>query len=78
VGPLRIIRRRALRKHSDRFVIGSDSFFVSSAASPEGAAAMLSRGNQGRLGASATMLSLLPPDMVAKIAMSNPVRIYRI
>jgi len=67
-----------LRKHSDRFVIGSDSFFISPAASTEGAAAMLSRGNQGRLIASATMLSRLPPDLATKIAMANPVRIYRI
>jgi hypothetical protein len=67
-----------LRKHSDRFVIGSDSFFISSAASAEGAAAMLSRGNQGRLVASATMLSRLPPDLATKIAMANPQRIYRI
>jgi len=59
------------RKHSDRFVIGADSFFISSAASPEGGAAMLSRGNQGRLVASATMLSRLPPDLATKIAMTN-------
>jgi hypothetical protein len=39
---------------------------------------MLSRGNQGRLIASAIMLSRLPPDLATKIAMANPMRIYRI
>ena len=66
-----------LRKHSDRFVIGSDSFFISSSATTEGAAAILSRGNQGRLVASAGMLARLPPDLTTKIAIENPVRIYR-
>jgi hypothetical protein len=37
-----------LQKHSDRFVMGSDSFFVASSANPEGAPAMLARGNQAR------------------------------
>jgi hypothetical protein len=67
-----------LRKHSDRFVVGSDSFFISSAASPERAATLLSRGNQGRLVASGIMLSRLPPDLATKIAMTNPLHIYRI
>jgi len=67
-----------LRKHYDRFVMGSDSFFVSPSANPEGAAAMLARGNQGRLTAASTMLSKLPSDLRAKIALENPARIYRI
>jgi hypothetical protein len=66
-----------LHKHSDRFVIGSDSFFMSPAASTEGAAATLGRGNQGRLAASLTMLSRLPPDLASKIATANPLRIYQ-
>ncbi len=40
-----------LRKHADRFVMGSDAFFISSSADPGGAPALLSRGNQGRLSA---------------------------
>ena len=67
-----------LRKHYDRFVMGSDSFFVSPAANPEGAPVMLARGNQGRLAAAGAMLSKLPSDLRAKIAMENPKRIYRI
>jgi Amidohydrolase len=67
-----------LRKHPDRFVIGSDTFFISSAATTQGPAATLSRGNQGRLAASAALLSRLPPDLAAKIALANPSRIYRI
>jgi hypothetical protein len=66
-----------LRKHSERFVIGSDSFFISPAADTAGAAATLSRGNQGRLVASVAMLSRLPPDLASKIATANPARIYR-
>jgi hypothetical protein len=67
-----------LQEHADRFVMGSDAFFISSAADPNGAPAMLSRGNQGRLAAAGAMLSRLPPDLAAKIAISNPQRIYRI
>jgi hypothetical protein len=67
-----------LRKHYDRFVMGSDSFFVSPSANPEGAPTMLARGNQGRLAAAGAMLSKLPSDLRAKIAMENPSRIYRI
>jgi len=51
---------------------------VSASANPEGAAAMLARGNQGRLAAASAMLSKLPSDLRAKIALENPARIYRI
>jgi Amidohydrolase len=67
-----------LRKHHDRFVMGSDSFFVSPSASPEAAPAMLARGNQGRLAAAGAMLSKLPSELQARIALENPARIYRI
>ena len=67
-----------LQRHSDRFVMGSDSFFVSSAANPEGAPARLGRGNQGRLAAAGAMLSNLSPELRAKIAVKNPARIYRL
>lgn len=67
-----------LRRHSDRFVMGSDSFFVPPSANPGGAASMLARGNQGRLAAAGAMLSKLPSELQAKIAKENPTRIYRI
>jgi hypothetical protein len=67
-----------LRKHSDRFAMGSDSFFVSASANVQGAAAALSRGTDGRLTAAGLMLAKLPADLSAKIATDNPVRIYRI
>ena len=67
-----------LRRHSDRFVMGSDAFFVSSSANAEGPAAMLSRGTEARLTAAGVTLSKLPPDLLAKIATANPARIYRI
>jgi hypothetical protein len=67
-----------LRKHPDRFVMGSDSFFVSPSASPEAAPAMLARGNQGRLAAAGVMLSKVPSDLRARIALENAARIYRI
>jgi hypothetical protein len=67
-----------LHRHSDRFVMGSDCFFVSSSANPGGAPAMLGRGNQGRLAAAVEMLSKLPPRLQAKIATENVGRIYQI
>lgn len=67
-----------LTRHPDRFVMGSDSFFVTSSANPEAAPVMLARGNQGRLAAAGWMLSQLPPPLRTKIAMENPARIYRI
>lgn len=67
-----------LREHADRFVMGSDAFFVSSSADQNGAPAMLGRGNQGRLAAAGAMLSQLPSDLASKIAVANPQRIYRI
>lgn len=67
-----------LQKHADRFVMGSDAFFVSSSANPNGAAAALSRGNQGRLSAAGALLSQLPSDLAVKIATANPQRIYGI
>lgn len=67
-----------LNSHPDRFVMGSDSFFVTSIANPDAAPVMLARGNQGRLAAAGLVLSKLPPALQTKIAMENPVRIYRI
>lgn len=67
-----------LRKHSDRFVMGSDSFFLAASANVIGAAASLSRGTDARLIAANTLLSSLPPDLTTKIATANPKRIYRI
>jgi hypothetical protein len=67
-----------LRRHPDRFVMGSDSFFVSPSAKPKGAPAMLARGNLGRLTAAGAMLSKIPSDLRAKIAQENAARIYRI
>ncbi|HLH98388.1 MAG TPA: hypothetical protein VKW08_25035 [Xanthobacteraceae bacterium] len=67
-----------LRRHSDRFVMGSDSFFLPATADPQSAPAQLGRGNQGRLTAAGMMLSLLPADLAVKIAYENPRSIYRI
>jgi hypothetical protein len=67
-----------LHRHSDRFVMGSDAFFVSSAANPDGAPARFGRGNQGRLAAASVMLSKLSSELQAKIAVKNPARIYGI
>jgi hypothetical protein len=67
-----------LQRHSDRFVMGSDSFFVSAAANPDGAPARLGRANRGRLSAASTLLARLPSELRAKLAVNNPARIYRI
>ena len=67
-----------LQRHSDRFVMGSDCFFVSAAANPDGAPARFGRANQGRLAAAGALLGKLSPELQAKIAVKNPMRIYRI
>ncbi|MEC9369590.1 MAG: amidohydrolase family protein, partial [Pseudomonadota bacterium] len=67
-----------LRRHSDRFVIGSDSFFADPTnmeASPIGEFSMTV---ERRLQATRQFLSLLPPDLARKIGHQNAVSLYRL
>jgi hypothetical protein len=65
-----------LKKHSDRFVLGSDSFFlIEGGQSPVGA---FVAGNETKWLATNLFLSLLPRDLARKIASDNAIRIYRL
>jgi len=67
-----------LQKHSDRFVMGGDTFFVSSSVNTERAAVALSRGNEPRLRAARVALERMPPDLAKKIGLTNAQRLYKI
>jgi hypothetical protein len=63
-----------LRRHADRFVIGTDSFFiVEGGVSPVGA---FVAGNEMKFLATNLFLSSLPRDLARKIAFENATRIY--
>jgi hypothetical protein len=65
-----------LERHADRFVIGTDSFFiVEGGKSPVGA---FVAGNESKFLATNYFLSSLPRDLARKIASENAVRIYRL
>jgi predicted TIM-barrel fold metal-dependent hydrolase len=65
-----------LNRHSDRFVIGSDSFFVSPNLKGSGPGFRFAQKNVPKLRATRHFLSLLPPAVARKIAQDNAVRIY--
>ncbi len=65
-----------LNRHSDRFVIGSDSFFVSPNLRGSGPGIRFAQTNVPKLRATRHFLSLLPPSVARKIARHNAVRIY--
>jgi hypothetical protein len=65
-----------LQTHSDRFVMGGDTFFVSSSVDSERAVTTLSRGNEPRLKAARITLSRLPVDLARKIGIANAQRLY--
>jgi hypothetical protein len=65
-----------LNRHSDRFVIGSDSFFVSPKLRGSGPGVRFAQRNVPKLRATRHFLSLLPPSVARKIARDNAVRIY--
>jgi hypothetical protein len=65
-----------LQKYSDRFVMGADTFFISSSVDPERAVTTLSHGNEPRLRAARVALSRLPPDLARKIGVVNAQRLY--
>jgi hypothetical protein len=65
-----------LKRHADRFVLGTDSFFiVEGGKSPVGA---FVAGNESKFLATNYFLSSLPRDLARKIASENAVRIYRL
>jgi hypothetical protein len=65
-----------LKRHPDRFVIGSDSFFASPNLRGSGPGIRFGKRNVPKLRATKHFLSLLPPNVARKIARDNAVRIY--
>lgn len=65
-----------LRRHADRFVLGTDSFFVvEGGVSPVGA---FVAGNESKFLATNLFLSSLPRELARKIANENAARLYRL
>jgi hypothetical protein len=65
-----------LKRHGDRFVLGTDSFFVvEGGVSPVGA---FVAGNESKYLATNLFLSSLPRDLARKIASENAERLYRL
>jgi hypothetical protein len=67
-----------LTKHSDRFVMGADTFMTAPSVDPARAGVILSRGNQGRLIAASILLSRLSAALANKIGTDNAIRLYRL
>jgi hypothetical protein len=67
-----------LNVHSDRFVLGSDTFVFPSTMPPASPVYTLSRGNQARWMGANQLLARLPPDLASKIAQENASRLYRL
>jgi hypothetical protein len=67
-----------LKKHPDRFVLGSDSFILSPSIPPDRPVVTLGRGNQARLRAANQLLDRLPPELVKTVAELNAVHLYRV
>ncbi|HEY7458287.1 MAG TPA: amidohydrolase family protein [Xanthobacteraceae bacterium] len=63
-----------LRKHADRFVLGTDRFFVIEGGTSPVTAFVA--GNETKLLATNLFLSLLPRDLARKIAIENANRLY--
>ena len=67
-----------LTRHADRFVIGTDSFVVSPSVHGGGPGVRFAERNAPKLQATVRFLSLLPPDVAAKIGGENAMRIYKL
>jgi hypothetical protein len=69
---------KLLQRHSDRFVMGADTFFLTPTVPADSPLRHLGEGNNGRLNAAAKLLSALPPQLARKIGTENAVRLYRL
>jgi predicted TIM-barrel fold metal-dependent hydrolase len=67
-----------LARHADRFVIGSDSFWVAPGVQGSGPGITFSARNLPKLQATVRFLSLLPPAVAAKLSHENAQRLYRL
>jgi hypothetical protein len=69
---------KLLIRHANRFVIGTDSFFVSPNLMGSGPGAKFAQRNVQKIKATRHFLSLLPPEVFRKIAGGNASQIYNI
>jgi predicted TIM-barrel fold metal-dependent hydrolase len=73
-----------LKRHSDRFMLGTDNFYASANAYPSARAAAssnighFSRANRPKLMLTTRFLSLLPADLARKISSENAIRLFRL
>ncbi|MDP6855081.1 MAG: amidohydrolase family protein [Arenicellales bacterium] len=67
-----------LKRHPDRFVIGTDSFFAPPHLKGTGPGVEFSKRNAPKFKATRHFLSLLPATLARKVAVENAVRIYRV
>jgi len=67
-----------LKRHPDRFVIGTDTFFIPPKVPEDHPLRILGTHNEETLEATVAFLSLLPPDLARKIAHENAIRIYNL
>jgi hypothetical protein len=69
---------KLLQRHSDRFVMGADTFFLTPTVPADSPLRHLGEGNTGRLNAAAKLMSALPPPLARKIGIENAARLYRL
>jgi hypothetical protein len=67
-----------LKRHSDRFMIGTDNFYASANAAATSRIGHFSRANSPKLTATTLFLSVLPADLARKIGSENAVRLFRL
>lgn len=70
--------KELLTRHADRFMIGTDSFMVFASVRGGGPGVSFAERNTPKLQATVHFLSLLPPDVAAKIGRENAMRIYKL
>ena len=70
--------KELLTRHADRFMIGTDSFMVSPSVRGGGPGVTFAERNIPKLQATVHFLSLLPPNVAAKIGRENAMRIYKL
>ncbi len=67
-----------LARHSDRFMIGTDSFIVSASVRGGAPGVTFAERNTPKLQATVHFLSLLSSDLAARIGRENAIRIYKL
>lgn len=67
-----------MKRHSDRFVLGADTFHLSASVPSNAGVVTLSRGNEARFTGAAQLLARLPADLARRIGQENATRLYRL